>query len=183
MLRRLAALRLRTRVALAAGLVSVPVAAVVVVLVVVGGVGDRSCTLMAGFTGVSVSVPIPGLKAKADAFQRRAVRGGTLHRIPQFEAKLDRYLQSSLGIRGVVVCVDGRCGTHSLSSMRVIAPGTAVHADGPRLVPVVVAIDRPARPVQVASGTVRLTRQEPNGPGCGTWWSGSGHIVGDRVES
>ncbi|HEY4096864.1 MAG TPA: hypothetical protein VGM33_15190 [Baekduia sp.] len=183
MLRRLAALRLRTRVALTAGLVSVPVAVVVVVLLAGRDADDRFCTLMAGFSGVSVSVPIPGLKAKADAFQRRAVRDGTIHRISRFDGRLDRYLQSSLGIRGVVLCVDGRCGTHRLSGMRVIAPAAAVRADGPRRVQVVVAIDRPARPLQVATGAVRLTRNEPNGPGCGTWWRGEGRVVGDRVES
>jgi hypothetical protein len=183
MLRRLAALRLRTRVALTAGLVSVPVAAGVVVLPAGRDAGDRVCTVMAGITGASVSVPIPGLKAKADAFERRAARDGRLRSLSQFKTKLDRYLQSSSGIRGVVVCVDGRCATYPVAYFRDFPALGSVRAGGPRRVPVVVAIDRPARPVQVATGTVRLTRQEPNGPGCGTWWHGHGRVVGRRIES
>jgi hypothetical protein len=183
MLRRLAALRLRTRVALTAGLVSAPVAVVVVVLLAGRDADNRFCTMVGGITGVTVSVPIPGLKAKADAFERRAVRDGTIRSIRRYEARLDRYLQSASGIRGVVVCVDGRCVRSRTADIGDLPVPLGVRADGPRRVPVFVAIDRPARPVQVATGTVRLTRQEPNGPGCGTWWNGSGRVVDDRVES
>ena len=69
-------------------------------------------------------------------------------------------------LKRATVCVDGRCTT---------ARGAPdvwmwMNASGPRLVPVVLVLERAGKPADVRVMRTRLKRFEPNGPGCGTWW-------------
>jgi len=67
----------------------------------------------------------------------------------------------------VTVCAAGRCNR---LDRRATAVEFGVPAKGPRSVSVLLVAERDGKPADVRSAVVRLARDEPNGPGCGTWW-------------
>jgi hypothetical protein len=169
MVRRLSALRPRTRIALSLVLVSVPAAVVAGYLVHRVTAEERFCTLMAGVSGLSVRLELPGLTQAHDRAIHRQV---ALHHPPaSIRRAVNADLGARFGIRRVVVCATGRCASHPVGDVGGFGVWPPIRATGPDRIRVSVAVDRPGAPWQVAHTTVRLQRDEPNGPGCGTWWN------------
>jgi hypothetical protein len=168
MVRRLSALRPRTRIALSLVLVSVPAAIVAGYLVHRVTDENRICTLVAGVSGLSVHLELPGL---AEAHDRVVNRQVALHHHPtSIRRAVNADLRTRFGIRRVIVCAAGRCASHPVGDVGGFGVRPPIRATGPDRLRVSVAVDRPGAPWQVAHTTVRLQRDEPNGPGCGTWW-------------
>ena len=69
----------------------------------------------------------------------------------------------------VTVCADGQCTAIRRRATALFVP---IDADGPERVGVVAVLERDGAPVEVRSTVVTLRKHEPNGPGCGTWWTG-----------
>jgi hypothetical protein len=70
-------------------------------------------------------------------------------------------------LKRATVCVDGRCTRWLRGTSDVFVP---VKATGPRVVPVLLVLERAGEPADVRAMNTRLERFEPNGSGCGTWW-------------
>lgn len=177
MARRLATLRLRTRIALCLALVSVPVAIAAGYAIARDSRSDeRLCTLIAGMSGVRVNVVVPGLREQVERYV--AVARKRHHTVKGVVRAVRHHLRGRLG--SVVICVDGRCVRRPLRTSTLYG---APAATGPRRVRVSVAVVRPGAPWQVAHATVRLQRDEPNGPGCGTWWNAAVQMRDSRLTA
>jgi hypothetical protein len=141
---------------------------------------NRFCTMVGGVSGVSVAFDFKKQQQELRAFKARAAK--RTQSIRNAVERSDRYARSSLGLRRVAVCVNGRC-TDGGSASLIESGSMTVPIAGRRRGPLEVSaiIDRRGRPLQLASGTVGVRRSAPNGPGCGTWWHGAGRVEDSRI--
>jgi hypothetical protein len=82
------------------------------------------------------------------------------------------------------VCVEGHCRRVTRQVAGALFP---LEASGPRVVSVVFVLERMGEAADVRVMSARLKRFEPNGPGCGTWWTAvvrpeQARPVGERRE-
>ena len=105
----------------------------------------------------------------------------------------ERYCTMMAGFEGVSVAVSDEvpgltravaCVRRQCRELRGEPPRRliALRADGPDEVDVVLTLDRGAAATRVMTTRVRLRRDEPNGPGCGTWWNAAAMFHEGRFE-
>jgi hypothetical protein len=160
---------------------------------------DHFCTLIGSSSGISVDfgLHLDRQRREAQAIEQRIMkrmlqppRGH--HRASWHAAyraadrAVDRHLRATLPIRRVAVCSAGHCRDISLKALLGFSFENEIRLrhPGPDPVDVAVIIDRPGQPLQLASGTVRPHRYEPNGPGCGDpWWRAEVRVDGARLQT
>lgn len=141
------------------------------------------CTLVGHFNGILVDVGLrfPTQQRELRRFERRDVLRHHRFRTPG--KALRRRLVASLPVRRVAICTAGRCRDVALETFLgdlPLPPGIPVASTLP--VRVSVVIDHRGQPLQLASGTIRPRRSEPNGRGCGFWYHGSARVDGSIVR-
>jgi hypothetical protein len=148
------------------------------VLAARGDVGGRLCTRIGSWSGVGVDLGLDRLHNALDAV--RLHRSFYRSRRAEQRRRLERVIRAH-GIRHVVLCANARCREAAL--VEFLSNGALLDdtAHGPDLVRVTVVVERRDQPLQEAASTVRLERFEPNGPGCGTWWTAGMRLRGERL--
>jgi hypothetical protein len=138
----------------------------------------RACTLIGSETGVFVGLGLDHLAAVTRSATERL--DDPRAPLAQRRRRIERFIRSK-GVRRVVACANAGCHEATVGDIVSNEMLVTLKANGPDLVHVTLAVDRRDRPLQLAAGAVRLQRDEPNGPGCGTYWNAAVQVRGSRL--